>query len=104
MGTHFHLELSRMKTLVNAFVVLVAKPKLSRGATVSVASISDEVREELEALRSRESTDSMAAVLKIDPDTMSVVADETCEDITLYELAEELPEHQPRYIVYPMGY
>ena len=24
LGTHFHLELSRMKTLVNAFVVLVA--------------------------------------------------------------------------------
>ena len=69
-----------------------------------MASISDEVREELEALRSRESTDSMAAVLKIDPDTMSVVADETYEDITLYELAEELPEHQPRYIVYTMGY
>ena len=24
LGTHFHLQLSRMKTLVNAFVVLVA--------------------------------------------------------------------------------
>ena len=65
-----------------------------------MASISDEVREELEALRSRESADSMAVVLKIDPDTMSVVTDETYEDITLDELAEELPEHQPRYIVY----
>ena len=70
-----------------------------------MASISDEVREELEALRSRESADSSTAVvLKIDPDTMSVVSDETYEDITLDELAEELPEHQPRYIVYTMGY
>ena len=55
-----------------------------------MASISDEVREELEALRSRESTDdSVAVVLMIDPDTMSVVSDETYEDITLDELAEE---------------
>ena len=69
-----------------------------------MASISDEVREELEALRSRESADSTALVLKIDPDTMSVVRDDTYEDITLDELAEELPEHQPRYIVYTMGY
>ena len=70
-----------------------------------MASISDEVREELEALRSRESADSsMAVVLKIDPESMSVVSDETYEDITLDELAEELPEHQPRYIVYTMGY
>ena len=69
-----------------------------------MASISDEVREELEALRSRESADSTALVLKIDPDTMSVLTDETYEDITLDELAEELPEHQPRYIVYTTMY
>ena len=56
---------------------------------LSVASISDEVREELKALRSRESTDSMAIVLKIDPDTLTVVMDETYEDITLDELQEE---------------
>ena len=56
---------------------------------LSVASISDEVREELKALRSRESTDSTAIVLKIDPDTLTVVMDETYEDITLDELQEE---------------
>ena len=63
--------------------------QLGRGAMLSVASISDEVREELKALRSRESTDSMAIVLKIDPDTLTVVMDETYEDITLDELQEE---------------
>ena len=59
------------------------------GNTVSLASISDEVREELKALRSRKSKDSMAIVLKIDSDTLSVVSDETYEDITLDELGEE---------------
>ena len=71
---------------------------------VSICSISDSLREELNAF-SQSSGLNSAIVLKIDPSgtNCKVVDDESYDDITVEELQEELPEHLPRYVVYKNG-
>ncbi len=42
--------------------------------------------------------------MKIDKESMTVIEDEEHEDVSPEELAEELPQLQPRYVVYSYEY
>eukprot|EP00301_Raphidiophrys_heterophryoidea_P025794 c8732_g1_i1.p1 GENE.c8732_g1_i1~~c8732_g1_i1.p1 ORF type:complete len:152 (-),score=38.19 c8732_g1_i1:177-584(-) len=64
-----------------------------------MAEISDEVKQRFKALWKR-SGDGEAMLLKIDKASHSVVLDQAFDTITLSDLADELTETNPRYIVY----
>ena len=66
---------------------------------VKICDISDDVKMKLKSFRFRKEKNIAAIVLKIDPEKLLVVEDETFEDITFDELKSELPEHNPRYVV-----
>ncbi|XP_055695006.1 glia maturation factor beta [Lutzomyia longipalpis] len=64
-----------------------------------LCDISPEVREELKKFRFRKSTNNSALVLKIDREKQLVVLDEFFDDVSVEELQEQLPGHQPRYVI-----
>lgn len=68
-------------------------------ATVSVCEIDPELKEKLKKFRFRKEKNVAAVVMKIDPDNLKVIIDEDYEDVTIEEIANDLPEHLPRYIV-----
>jgi len=68
---------------------------------VSVCSINDDLNKEIRSFRFNRSTKPRAMILKIDPNTKELKADgELMEDVTLDDLKDELPEHQPRFVLY----
>lgn len=68
---------------------------------VSVCSINEDMSKELQAFRFSRSTKPRALILKIDPVSFELKADgDLMEDVTLDELKEELPGHQPRFVLY----
>ena len=74
-------------------------------SSVSVCSIDDEMNEELQAFRFSRSKKPRALILKIDPQSKELRADgDLMEDITLEDLKEELPGHQPRFVLYSFPY
>ena len=74
-------------------------------SSVSVCSIDDDMNKELQAFRFSRSKKPRALILKIDPQSKELHADgELMEDITLEDLREELPEHQPRFVLYSFPY
>ena len=67
---------------------------------VSVCSIDEEMNKELRAFRFSRSRQPRAMILKIDPVSKELKADgDLMEDVTLEDLKEELPGHQPRFIL-----
>ena len=69
-------------------------------ATVSICQIDDALKAALKAFRFRKEKNNAAIVMKIISDKLLVVEDESYEDISVEELAEEIPDHLPRYIVF----
>jgi len=67
---------------------------------VSICVIDEELKKDLKAFRFRKEKTSAAIVMKILSEELKVVNDEDHEDITIEELAAELPEHLPRFVVY----
>ncbi|XP_037036890.1 glia maturation factor beta [Bradysia coprophila] len=65
-----------------------------------ICDISNEVKDELRKFRFRKDNINSALILKVDRDKQLVCVDELIEQITMEELQEQLPGHQPRYIVY----
>ncbi|KAJ6633283.1 Glia maturation factor gamma [Pseudolycoriella hygida] len=65
-----------------------------------ICDISNEVKDELRKFRFRKDNINSALILKVDRDKQLVCVDELIEEITMEELQEQLPGHQPRYIVY----
>lgn len=69
--------------------------------TVSVCNINQEMNDELKAFRFSRSTKPRALILKIDPASKELIVDgEIMEDISLDDIREELPDHQPRFLLY----
>jgi hypothetical protein len=46
----------------------------------------------------------LCLAVKIDKESLKVVKDELLEGLSMEELAEELPENQPRYILFSYEY
>ncbi|XP_001357131.3 glia maturation factor beta [Drosophila miranda] len=65
-----------------------------------ICDISIEVLEELKKFRFSKSKNNAALILKVDREKQSVVLDEFIDDISVDELQDTLPGHQPRYIIY----
>uniref|UniRef100_A0A1L8E3I1 Putative glia maturation factor beta n=1 Tax=Nyssomyia neivai TaxID=330878 RepID=A0A1L8E3I1_9DIPT len=64
-----------------------------------LCDISPEVQEKVKEFRFSKSTTNSALVLKIDREKQLVILDEFFDDITIEELQEQLPGHQPRYVI-----
>ncbi|KAL7749075.1 hypothetical protein RI367_005480 [Sorochytrium milnesiophthora] len=62
-------------------------------------AIDPDVVEKLSQFRFRKSKKNAALILKIDMDNLLIQLDELLEDIALDDLASELPDNVPRYIV-----
>ncbi|XP_046739349.1 glia maturation factor beta [Diprion similis] len=69
-------------------------------SNVKVCDIEDDVKEELKKFRFRKNENNAALILKVDRERQKICIDELLEDITIDELQDSLPGHQPRYIVY----
>lgn len=69
-------------------------------ANVQVCHFDENLIEELKKFRFSRLTTNRAIIMKIDAAKMTVVIDEMFEDTTTDELREELPGHQPRFIIY----
>ena len=63
-----------------------------------ICEINEDLQNKLKKFRFRKEKNVAAIVMKINPDDLMVVEDESYEDVTIEEIVEELPEHLPRYI------
>ena len=64
--------------------------------TVKVCDVDAEIKETLKKFRFRKSKENAAIIMKILPEDLKIVIDETYDDCSIEELCEELPEHLPR--------
>ncbi|KAM6969239.1 glia maturation factor beta [Tautogolabrus adspersus] len=69
-----------------------------------VCDVDEELIKKLKAFRFRKETNNAAIIMKIDKERQLVVLDEEHEDISPDDLKDELPERQPRFIVYSYKY
>ncbi|XP_056613201.1 glia maturation factor gamma [Triplophysa dalaica] len=69
-------------------------------SSLVVCEVDASLQEKLKKFRFRKETNNAAILMKIDMEKQLVVLEEEFENITLDEIREELPERQPRFIVY----
>ncbi|XP_036599222.1 glia maturation factor gamma isoform X1 [Trichosurus vulpecula] len=65
-----------------------------------VCEVDPELKEKLRKFRFRKDTTNSAIIMKVDKDRQLVVMEEEFQNISPEELRNELPERQPRFIVY----
>ncbi|XP_074498496.1 glia maturation factor gamma [Sebastes fasciatus] len=73
-------------------------------ASLSVCDVDESLKALLNKFRFRKETNDAAILIKIDMEKQLVILENELQDISLDELREELPEHQPRFIVYSYKY
>lgn len=110
--------------LFRRFIIILSSISHPLQADNKLCDIGEDITEELKKFRFRKSTNSSALIckyhspvtswfgwlidvgtnqsplVKVDREKQRVVLDEYHEDISVDDLREELPGHQPRYIVY----
>ncbi|XP_078517458.1 glia maturation factor gamma [Lissotriton helveticus] len=69
-----------------------------------VCEVDPELKEKLKKFRFRKETNNAAILMKIDKDKQLVILEEEYEDISPEDLKNELPERQPRFLVYSYKY
>ncbi|XP_067831108.1 glia maturation factor gamma-like [Heptranchias perlo] len=69
-----------------------------------VCDVDPELLERLKKFRFRKETTNAAIVIKVDKVSQKMVLEEEHEDISPDSLRSELPERQPRFIVYSYKY
>ncbi|KAM3911787.1 glia maturation factor gamma [Leptodactylus fuscus] len=69
-----------------------------------VCDVDPDLRERLKKFRFRKETNNAAILMKIDKEKQLVVLEEEFEDISPDDLQNELPERQPRFLVYSYRY
>lgn len=69
-----------------------------------VCEVDPELKEKLRKFRFRKETDNAAIIMKVDKDRQMVVLEEEFQNISPEELKMELPERQPRFVVYSYKY
>ncbi|XP_071963487.1 glia maturation factor gamma-like [Antedon mediterranea] len=67
---------------------------------LKVCEIDSELLENVKTLRLKKNPNNECMILKIEVGTQTVKIDETFEDVLPEDIQEELPAHQPRYVVY----
>ncbi|XP_070987528.1 glia maturation factor gamma-like [Oncorhynchus clarkii lewisi] len=73
-------------------------------SSLVVCEVDESLKEKLKKFRFRKETNNAAILMKIDMAKQLVILEEEYEDISLDELRNELPERQPRFIVYSYKY
>ena len=63
-----------------------------------------ELKETLRKFRFRKETNNAAIIMKVDKDRQMVVLEDELQNISPEELKLELPERQPRFVVYSYKY
>ncbi|XP_035241374.1 glia maturation factor gamma [Anguilla rostrata] len=69
-----------------------------------VCEVDETLKEKLKRFRFRKETNNAAILMKIDKEKQMVILEEEYDDISLDDLRNELPERQPRFIVYSYKY
>ena len=69
---------------------------------VPVCAIDTDLISAVKKLTFRSSAEGEAIVMKVNTVAQTVVVDDTLEDISVDELREALPEHEPRWNVYDL--
>uniref|UniRef100_A0A672ZL05 ADF-H domain-containing protein n=1 Tax=Sphaeramia orbicularis TaxID=375764 RepID=A0A672ZL05_9TELE len=73
-------------------------------SSLVVCEVDESLKAKLKKFRFRKETNNAAILMKIDMEKQLVILEEEYEDISVEELREELPERQPRFIVYSYKY
>ncbi|XP_039269903.2 glia maturation factor beta-like [Styela clava] len=68
--------------------------------TENMCSIQEDVGKRLKDFKFSKSKNARAIILKVNMSEETVEIEDELDDITTEELMEELPERQPRYIIY----
>ncbi|XP_073405128.1 glia maturation factor gamma isoform X1 [Dendrobates tinctorius] len=76
----------------------------SQSDSLVVCDVDSDLREKLRKFRFRKETNNAAIMMKIDKEKQLVVLEEEFEDISPDDLQNELPERQPRFLVYSYRY
>ncbi|XP_068173422.1 glia maturation factor gamma [Antennarius striatus] len=80
------------------------KDPLRMSSSLVVCEVDESLTEKLKKFRFRKETNNAALLIKIDMKKKLVILEEEYEDISLDDLRGELPERQPRFIVYSYKY
>ncbi|XP_054462003.1 glia maturation factor gamma isoform X1 [Anoplopoma fimbria] len=73
-------------------------------SSLVVCEVDESLKEKLRKFRFRKETSNAAILMKIDMKKQLVILEEEYDDISLDDLREELPERQPRFMVYSYKY
>jgi predicted DNA-binding protein len=66
-------------------------------AELKICDIDPELKERLKKFRFRKEKTNAAIIMKIIAEEQKIVLDEEFDDVSLEDVAAELPERQPRY-------
>ncbi|KAM6428462.1 glia maturation factor gamma isoform 1-T1 [Liasis olivaceus] len=69
-----------------------------------VCDVDPELLEKLKKFRFQKETNNTAIMMKVDKDRQLVVLEEEFQDVSPEQLRNELPERQPRFVVYSYKY
>ncbi|KAK9507503.1 hypothetical protein O3M35_007345 [Rhynocoris fuscipes] len=69
-------------------------------SNVTVCDIDDTVKDAIRQFRFRKTEKSSALILKVDRQAQKICIDHLMDDVSLDELQDVLPGHQPRYLIY----
>ncbi|CAH1977772.1 unnamed protein product [Acanthoscelides obtectus] len=72
---------------------------MSGGVGVNICEVTDEVQKALKEFRFRKAQDTAVLILKVDREKQQIIIDEKLDNISIDELQDIVPSHQPRYIV-----
>ncbi|XP_059840977.1 glia maturation factor gamma-like [Hypanus sabinus] len=72
--------------------------------TLVVCDVDSELLARLKKFRFRKETSNAAIIIKVDKESQKMVLEEEHEDISPDSLRVELPERQPRFVVYSYKY
>ncbi|XP_006228668.3 glia maturation factor gamma isoform X2 [Rattus norvegicus] len=77
---------------------------LEMSDSLVVCDVDPELKETLRKFRFRKETNNAAIIMKVDKDRQMVVLEDEFQNVSPEELKLELPERQPRFVVYSYKY
>ncbi|KAI3644596.1 hypothetical protein MP228_010760 [Amoeboaphelidium protococcarum] len=77
---------------------------MSQNTNQIICEVPQEITDKLKEFRFRKSKKNAALILKVDKDDFKVKIEQLLDGCTMEDLAEELPDNQPRFVVYSFEY
>ncbi|KAL1512501.1 hypothetical protein ABEB36_002084 [Hypothenemus hampei] len=66
---------------------------------VNICEVTEDVKQALKEFRFRKEKNTAALILKVDREKQQIIIDEQLEDTSIDSLQENLPSHQPRFVI-----